>query len=494
MQQAQRREIPERMSWARAIIFAVGFFFIAAILIGQLPGYIFSQMTASSLLGLEQGSLALAAVCLGGFIIIQVIVFLFDPKPLMPPIIFTVLGVPLALGGLALTLWAIFSGNQYFPHSDFTWFPISALEGKVLWFQPGAVDLVMIGLVILGVGVAMIFYSLLALREQRNPDRSDLGTTPAIRGMLIAAVIILMLFMIFYTFVNDQGLAYMIDPTGGVAQTQLIIDVIINSFLGIAVLLTLGAFALRLHYLMRPVRKRTMSGLYAVGAVGLAQAGVILLLVWLLVYPAIDWIHSWTFIGLGDYLTLCGKVSAIPASCSFSQQAGYIVDTIVSTTTFALLIAAAVVWKSNRNLVVIGGVVITAVLGLATLLVHTSPGEILIAMLLSGGMLVLAAIWTSVARREFAIVGENNLGCVGMWLVLGTCLFIYLSAFGFFSLPVFPNETEPNVPFIPGTALPAHPASGPPTLGQADAVVMFVILGVLAAIQFFFLIRNRYKV
>jgi len=69
MQQAQQRtngsgvSVPaERISWARAMIFAVGFFFIAAILIGQIPGYIYLAMTASSLVGFEQGFLALAAL------------------------------------------------------------------------------------------------------------------------------------------------------------------------------------------------------------------------------------------------------------------------------------------------------------------------------------------------------------------------------------------------------------------------------------------------
>src|SRR5437588_240124 len=162
MQQVQQRETPERMSWARAMIFGVGFFFLAAILVGQLPSYIFN-------------------------------------------------------------------------------------------------------LVILIVGAAMIFYSVLALREQRNPDRSDPGTTPVIRGMIIAAIMVLIAFMVFYALVNDQGLAYRINP-GAPAQAQVIIDTILDCVLGVAIFLTLGAFALRLHYLMRPVRKRTMSPLYAFGA------------------------------------------------------------------------------------------------------------------------------------------------------------------------------------------------------------------------------------
>src|SRR5947207_2743474 len=91
MQQATRREAPERISWARALIYAVGFFFISAILIGQLPGYIYLQMTASTLQGLEQGSLALAVTCLGIFTIISVVVMLFDPMPIVALVLFTAL-------------------------------------------------------------------------------------------------------------------------------------------------------------------------------------------------------------------------------------------------------------------------------------------------------------------------------------------------------------------------------------------------------------------
>jgi hypothetical protein len=493
MQQVQQREIPERISWARAMIFAVGYFFLAALLVGQIPGYIYNQMTSASLVGLEQGSIALAATCLAGFIVIQVIVLLFDPKPVIPPVIVSGLGAILTLVGLAIALAAGLTGYQYFPRADSSWFPV--LGGKVLWFQPNAVDLVMVGLTVLFIGVAMVFYSVLALRERDNPDRRDLGTTPATRGMLIAASMIFILFMVGYTLVNDNGLSYAINA-GNPAQAQMIIDVFLYVLLGAAIFLTLGAFALRLHYLMRPVRKRTMSPLYAVGALGLAQIGVLLLLVWLLVYPLIAWMHSWTLIGLGDYLTICAKKSAVPQSCAFSPQAGYIIDTVISGNSFLLLMAAVWAWKSYRNLVIIGSVTIAAVLGLATLLVHTSPSEILTALMLSGAMLILATIWTSVARREFAIVGENNLGCLGMWLVFGTCLLIYIAAFAFFSIPVFPSDpTAPNIPYISGTIIPAHPAPNtPPTPGQADAVVLLIVMGILAAIQFYFLVRNRYKV
>ncbi len=497
-QAAQSREQSERISWARAMVFAVGFFFLGAILIGQLPGYIYLQMTASTLLGLEQASLALAVLCLAGFIVIQVVVMLFDPKPVVPPIVFMVLGGPLAVGGLALMLWAAWTNNQYFPQAGTHW--ASVLGGTVLWFPAQVVDFVMLGSVILGVGVAMVFYGQLARREARNPaDRSDRGTTPAIRWMLAIGVVLLGLFLVFYTFVSDQGLAYRINPSDP-HVAQLVIDSIINAFLGIAIFCTLGAFALRLHYLMRPVRKRTMSTLYLVG-IFIAQFGAAFLLVWFVVYPAIAWIHSWSLIGLGDYLTICARKAAIPQSCAFSQQSGYIIDAIITTNFFVLLMAAVFVWNKKRNLVVVGSVTVTVVLALATLLTHMHPEELLIALVLCGGALVLATIWTNFARREFAIVGEKNLGCIGMWLIVGTCLLIYLAAFGFFSLPSAASnnipgfrETETNVPFVPGQTIPIHPGAGQPLIsGADDAVVLLVLMAILAGIQFYFLVRNRYK-
>jgi hypothetical protein len=484
MQQAQQRTNgtgvsaqTERISWARAMIFAVGFFFLTAILIAQIPGYINLAMTASSLVGFEQGILALAVVCLAGFIAIQVVVLLFDPKPVIPPIIFSVLGLPIALAGLAIILWASFTNNQYFPTKSVTWFPL--LGGNVLWFPPLSFDLMMLGVAIMGVGVTLVFFSLLALREQRNYDRSDAGTTPATRALISIGIVFLIAFMLFYTLVSPETFA----SAHGWSLT--VVNTIFNVFLGIAVFCTLGAFALRFHYLLRPVRKRTMSGLYLVG-VNLAQVGVIFLLAWFLVYPAIAWIHTWTFLGLGSYLTICGKATTVPQSCAFSQQSGYIINAFVATNFFVLFMAAIAVWKSRRNLIVVSSLTITAVIAVATLLVHMHPDELFVAELLTAGMLVLAAVWTSVARREFAVIGERNLGCVGQWLVVGTCLLIYIACFGFFSIPGF-RETEPNIPSTPGTGFNAG------IKGGAHAIVVFIVIGILASIQFYFLVRNRYR-
>jgi hypothetical protein len=496
MQKIQQRESLERISWARALIFAAGFFLISAILLGQLPSVVYAEMTEATLQQFEQLCLSLGFVCLGGFAVVQVIVLLFDPKPLIPPKILTVLGVILVAAGLALCIWATTTGcvpnsdltmvtcNQYFPAKTMYWHAM--LGGNVLWFQPGAVDFVMIGLTVLGVGLAMIFYSILALREMRNPDRRDLGTTPAIRWMIIGSILLLILFLFAYNKTSDLTLGLSLFPSSpghpghpfvGYKLVQLLVSII----LGAAIFMALGAFALRLHYLMRPIRKRTMSVLYIIGALGLAQTGAIFIVLWAVAYPLLALIHPWTFIGLGSYLTNCARPSVVPGSCSFTQDAASIVDTIITSSFFGLLMAAIWAWKSHRNLVVIGSVVTTAVIGATALLVHTAPSQLLSAMLLCVAILVLAAIWTTTSRGEFAIVGQNNLGCLGQWLVVGTCLLVYLAAFAFFSMPYFSaDETPPNIPFTPGSS--------------SDAFIMLIILGSLAGVQFFFLVRNRYRV
>src|SRR5260370_13134204 len=419
MQQVQQRELPERISWARALIFAAGFFLIAAILLGQLPSVVYAEMTSATLEQFEQLCLSLGFVCLGGFAIVQVIMLLFDPKPLVRPVIFTVLGVILAAAGFALSLWATTTGcipnkdltqvtcNQYFPASTTHW--NSVLGGNVLWFQPHAVDFVMIGLTIVGVGLAMVFYSVLALREMRNPDRRDLGTTPAIRWMIIGSILLLILFLFAYNRTGDLALGQQLIPKRPFMGYKLV-QLLVSTILGAAIFMALGAFALRLHYLMRPVRKRTMSILYIVSALGLAQTGVMVILVWAVAYPLLALIHPWIFIGLGNYLTNCSRPSVVPGSCSFTQDAAAIVDVIITTNFFFLFMAAVSVWKSRRNLVIIGSVVTTAVFGATALLVHTAPSQLPTAMMVCVAILILAAIWTAVSRGVFAVVGENNLG------------------------------------------------------------------------------------
>jgi hypothetical protein len=500
MQHVQQRELPEQMSWARAMIFGVGFFLIAAILIGQLPGFIYFKMTEANLAEFERGCAALAVVGIGGFAIIQVIMLLFDPKPLVPPAIFSVLGFILSVGGLFLSIYVTVTGctaanqdcNQFFPYANTNLW--SVLGGKFLWFQTGAVDLAMVGIGVMTVGLAMIFYSVLAMREQRNPDRRDLGATPGVRAMIIAGILLLVVFLALYTYIDDQGLATMLFPNHPFYGLRLV-DLVANIILGASLLLTLGSFALRFHYLIRPVRKKVMSQVYLVGAIGLAQTGVIALIAWAVTYPLLAWIHSWTFIGLNSYLSVCSLASNIPGSCTFSQQAGYIVDAVITGNFLVLLLAAVWAWKSHRNLVVIGSIMTVAIVGAMTLMTHTDPTQIIIALILTVAMLIMATIWSLVARREFAVVGEKNLGCLGMWLVAGTCLFVYIGSFALFSLPVWSNDTEANITFTPGLAVPPPTLVGQaPTLPAPDAIMTFAIMGILALIQFYFLVRNRYKV
>ncbi|GLV59900.1 hypothetical protein KDH_67240 [Dictyobacter sp. S3.2.2.5] len=465
MQQAtQKRELPERMSWARAMIFAIGFFLLAAILVGQIPGYVYNAMTASSLVEFERGTFSLGLICLACFAVIMVIEFLFDPKPVISPVLMAGVGAIITIVGLAITVAVSVTGYQSFPSATTSIAPL--LGGKFLWFQPNAIDLIAVGLIILFVGLATVFYSVLAMGERRNPDRRDLGTTPAIRIMLIISSLLLIFFVYCYNY----------NPLPASVQS-----VVLNIVLGVSVFLALGAFALRLHYLMRPARKNTMAGLYAVGALGLAQTGALLLVFWLVAYPLLTFLHPLPV--LGPYLTNCTRASVIPGSCSFSQDAGYIIDAVITSSFFGAMLAAIWAWKSNRNMVVVGGVVITAVIALTALVMHTSATALPTAMMLCAAILIVATVWSMAARREFAVVGESNLGCLGQWLVVGTCLFIYLSAFAFFSMANFAaEETPPNIP---------NPIN---TAGATDSFVMFALFAVLGAIQFFFLARNRYRV
>ena len=106
-------------------------------------------------------------------------------------------------------------------------------------------------------------------------------------------------------------------------------------------MLGIGAFVLRLHYLLRPQRKRVMPGLYMIGALGLAQIGAILVVVWAVAYPFIAWAHTWNFIGLDTFITKCARATAVPDSCSFAAEFGYLVDAIITTNFFALLALAS---------------------------------------------------------------------------------------------------------------------------------------------------------
>ncbi|MGH2482188.1 MAG: hypothetical protein ACRDHW_21265, partial [Ktedonobacteraceae bacterium] len=349
MQQAQQRETGERISWARALIFGVGFFFLAALLVGQIPSFVNLEMTSSSLIGFEQAMLALAYVSLGGFLVVQVIVMLFDPKPVISPRIFGGLGTIAALLGLVVIAWAVTTNSQFLPTS--TTNVASVLGGTLLWFPAGSIDIVALGIFLLFVGLAWMFYAGLAIREQKDPDRRDLGFSPGVRALLTIGTSMLVIFMLAFAFVSPHGLAPLLNPTCPMAAlhhcnvfTGLFwANTLYNTFLAIAVIMLLAAFALRLHYLMRPTRKTTMKGLYAVG-VNLAPIGMICLLVWFAIYPFIFWLHSLP--GLGDYFVVCARKSAIPQSCAFGQEGGDLIGSILTVNGFVILMAAVWAWRT----------------------------------------------------------------------------------------------------------------------------------------------------
>src|SRR5260370_9578048 len=106
MQPVQQRDTGERISWARALIFGVGFFFLATFLVGQIPSFVNGEMISASLVGFEQAMLSLGLVFLAGFLVVQVIVLLFDPTPVVPAMIISAFGDSMALGGLVVMLCA----------------------------------------------------------------------------------------------------------------------------------------------------------------------------------------------------------------------------------------------------------------------------------------------------------------------------------------------------------------------------------------------------
>jgi len=59
------REHEKPMSWPRAMLIAVGFFFVTAIFLGQIPSYVYTVATLSTLQRLEQGFLSLGLLSLG---------------------------------------------------------------------------------------------------------------------------------------------------------------------------------------------------------------------------------------------------------------------------------------------------------------------------------------------------------------------------------------------------------------------------------------------
>src|SRR5689334_16081345 len=158
------REHERPMSWARAILIATGFFFLTAILVGQLPSYIYNVSTASNLSLFEQGTLTLGLLAVGFGLICFEISFLYDPKPLLPWPLFALAGLGLSALGLVIAYQmgvgpnaTGLTGAQGWPGT----LPTSGYWIHPAWFQPASVNLASIGLISLLVGLGMFTFAVL---------------------------------------------------------------------------------------------------------------------------------------------------------------------------------------------------------------------------------------------------------------------------------------------------------------------------------------------
>src|SRR5260370_3540571 len=102
------REHEKPMSWARAMLIAIGFFFVTAIFLGMIPSYVFTVSTSSTLATFEQTFLTLGLLSLGMGLMSLEISFLYDPRPLIPWPLFALVGAGLAaIGGAVLLIVSI---------------------------------------------------------------------------------------------------------------------------------------------------------------------------------------------------------------------------------------------------------------------------------------------------------------------------------------------------------------------------------------------------
>ncbi|HEY8324681.1 MAG TPA: hypothetical protein VIG77_09345, partial [Ktedonobacterales bacterium] len=174
---APTREHEQPMSWARAVVMAVGFFFLAIMLVGQVPGYFFTISTLAKLTRFEQGFLAAGLLSVGLGVIALEIALLYDPKPVVPWPIFGIIGAGVTAIG-AFFLFQIYTGSwhEYLPDAVVTsqvvngatvntttyWpTPGQAWLLNPNWFQPQSIDLQMIGLLGLVIGLGMLVIAVL---------------------------------------------------------------------------------------------------------------------------------------------------------------------------------------------------------------------------------------------------------------------------------------------------------------------------------------------
>jgi hypothetical protein len=454
------REHERPMSWARAMVIAVGFFFLTAILVGQLPSYIFTISTASTLTHFEQGTLDLGLLALGFGLIALEVSFLYDPKPLIPWILFAVVGAGIAIVG-AFLLFQVWQG--VWPQQ------IPTEQQKYLlnpgWFQVGSIDISAVGMIALLTGLGM--FSTAALTRPVLSG-SILGPTRDlfVRFGLGLALVLLALYTTVLTFAPAA--------VGGADHPAGIGNVI----LFLAVISAIFALQVWLLPVMVANRQRFMPGVYLHGVVGLlGSVAIPMLVIWAAVFPVVNLIHK---VDAEQFWVECAQKTNIPGSCTFSPFTGYIICAIVFSMTFGLLIAGLYFWSTRRDTVILGGAIGMLYLALAASVIHLDvPAQVPLGLIIAASIAVAAFVFTWATQREFAPVSPQQLGCTGQWLVLGTLLLIYLFGFALFSMPNFFE--------IEALALFYQPGQG----GLHDAFWAFLLMGGLAALQFTIFVRRR---
>ena len=472
------REHEKPMSWARAILIATGFFFLTAIINAQLPSYILTVSTGATLASFEQGTLALGLLALGIGLICFEITFLYDPKPLLPwPLFAAVGGAMAAVGAFFVYQVSIgiggssaFGGsgwNEFLPAqigANSYWPSGTSYLFNPYWFQVNSIDISAVGLIMLLVGLGMFMFAVLnpfALRGKL------IGPVPTLltRLSLGLSIVILALYLTVFTFKDTYGRTAVPSGTGNVA---------------LFVALALALLALLLWFLPVMVANRSqfMPPTYLHGVVGLiGNVAAPLLILWAVVYPLVNFVHG---IDPKQTWVECSQKTNVPGSCAFTPFTGYIICAIVASMTLGLLLAGLYFWSTRRNTVVLGATIGLIYIGIAVMAIHLNdPRQTPFGLIIATGIAILAFVWTWSTQREFAPTSPQPLGCVGMWLVLGTLLLIYLFGFAFLSLPNFFE--------IEALALFYQPGKN----GLHDAFWVLLLMGGFAALQFTLLIRRK---
>jgi hypothetical protein len=474
------REHERPMSWARSIVIATGFFFLTAILVGQLPSFFFKYSTNATLAIFEQTVLDMALLALGIGLICFELSFLYDPKPLIPWPLFALVGLGMAVVGLFIDYQVGVgpSGSGFFGSGFGALQPANGTLLGSAWFQAGSIDISAVGLIAILIGIGMFGLAVI------NPwVLSKRAINSPLRDLIVRfgaglAFVILALYLTIVTVLPNDNNPFLVrgiqaDGTMGDVQSP-----IANLLLFIALASALASLAVWLLPVMTARRQNFMPAAYLHGVVGLIGfVFVPLLLIWILTYPVVNLIHQ---VDSQQFWVQCSQKTQVPGSCTFSPFSGYIICTIVFSLTFGLLVAGIFFWSRRRDTVVLAGTLGLVYVALAVTVVHVNDAtQTPFGLLIATSIVIVAVVWTWATQREFASTRAEQLGCTGQWLVLGTLLLIYLFGFAVFSIPNF-YEIEALALFY----TPGHPF-------LHDAFWVMLLMGGGAALQMTFLVKKR---